>query len=92
MSNISKWSASWQLSISNEKSKWLLISNKRNLPDEIHFELSGATLPRVHEVLDLGVNLTSRLNFEAHITIIIAKAKQRLFLLKKALYPETQKY
>ena len=45
LSNISKWSASWQLSISTEKSKWLLISNKRNLPDEISFELSGATLP-----------------------------------------------
>ena len=85
------WSASWQLPISNEKSKWLLISNKRNLPDEISFELSGATLSRVHEVLDLGVNFTSRLSFEDHITIIIAKAKQRLFLLKKSFVSRNPK-
>ena len=83
--------ASWQLPISNEKSKWLLISNTNSKTDEITFELAGITLPRVHEVLDLGVNFTPRLNFEGHISFIIAKAKQRLFLLKKSFLSRNPK-
>ena len=50
---------------------------------ESDFELAGVALPRVKEVLDLGVNFNSKLNFSNHISIIITKAKQRLFLLKK---------
>jgi hypothetical protein len=63
-----------------------MITNKKiNFPQtEYKFELAGVTLPRVNDVLDLGVNFTSRLNFSNHIAITIAKAKQRLFLVKKS--------
>ncbi len=45
--------------------------------------MAGLELPVTNEVLDLGVNFNSKLNFSDHISTIIAKAKQRLFLLKK---------
>ena len=46
-------------------------------------ELVGKNLIRVSDVLDLGVNFNSKLNFTNHISCIATKAKQRLFLLKK---------
>ena len=69
---------------SAKEKKWLLISNKnKDVAIESDFELAGVAVPRVKEVLDLGVNFNSKLNFSNHISIIITKAKQRLFLLKK---------
>ena len=50
--------------------------------EDLKFELAGVTLPRVKDVLDLGVNFTSKLNFSNHIAITIAKVKRRLFFLK----------
>ena len=86
LNKITNWAKTWQLPISKEKSKWLLITNKnKNLSHaEVKFELAGVELPEVKDVLDLGINFTSRLNFSKHIAITIAKAKQRLFLLKKS--------
>ena len=87
LSKIAKWAETWQLPINCEKSKWLLISNKKRPevddPKNRPFELAGIELPVTNEVLDLGVNFNSKLNFSDHISTIIAKAKQRLFLLKK---------
>jgi hypothetical protein len=84
---ISNWSDKWQLHISCEKSKWLSVSNKNgphgnHLSDNV-FELAGVNLPQTNEVLDLGVIFNSRLNFSDHISSIVTKAKQRLFLLNK---------
>ena len=86
LENITRWSEEWQLPISKEKSKWLLISNKNTDADFVtdNFELAGVVLPRVKEVLDLGVHFNARLNFSNHISITVAKAKRRLFLLKKS--------
>ena len=79
------WASNWQLIISNEKSKWLLISKYINDSHIIKYEfnLGGEIFPGVTDALDLGVNFTSRLRFLNHISIIITKAKQRLFLLNK---------
>ena len=86
LTNISCWASTWQLKISNEKSKWLMISNKNRETklDDFRFELAGEPLPEVSEVLDLGVNFSSKLNFTDHISITIAESKQGLFLLKKS--------
>ena len=93
LTNIAAWASNWQLVISNEKSKWLLISNYRNDPEQIKYEfnLGGEIFPRVTDVLDLGVNFTSRLSFSNHITIMITKAKQRLFLLNKCFLSRNPK-
>jgi len=79
---LSVWATDWQLPISAEKSTWMKISNK-NVADQITFILDGKTLKHSNELKDLGVTFTSKLNFSNHITSIIKKAKQRLFLLNK---------
>ena len=81
--NITKWADTWQLPISSEKSKWLLLTNRTKLQSTAKFELAGVELPKTFDVVDLGINFNSKLNFNDHITAIITKAKQRLFLLKK---------
>jgi hypothetical protein len=93
LKNISNWSNTWQLTISNEKSKWLLISNKNYKISQFEprFELAGKTLPKTVNVLDLGVNFSMKLSFTDHISITIAKAKQRLFLLKKSFLSKNPK-
>ena len=84
---ITEWAENWQLPISTEKSKWISLSNKLKKNDPLFaedaFKLANVNLPNVAEVLDLGVHFNSKLNFTDHITAIISKAKQRLFLLKK---------
>jgi len=87
LQNITRWANDWQLPISTEKSKWLLISNKpkhsKLPPAGTGFQLAGINLPITSEVLDLGVTFNSKLNFSDHISSIIGKAKQKLFLVKK---------
>ena len=84
LNDIANWAETWQLPISSEKSKYLLISNKKRNPEPVlHFQLHGSDLPQTSEVIDLGVNFNSKLNFSDHISSTIAKAKQRLFLLRK---------
>jgi len=83
---ITHWANNWQLPISTEKSKWLLITNATKPVDsdpvEHVFKLAGVALPNTSEVLDLGVTFNSKLNFSDHISAIIGKAKQKLFLVK----------
>jgi hypothetical protein len=84
LDNVTKWAETWQLPISKEKSKWLLISNKKSAAQrKYNFELAGVSLPRVKEALDLGINFNDTLNFTSHISAQITKAKNRLFLLRK---------
>jgi len=87
LKNITQWANTWQLPISTEKSKWLLISNKPKPADQDRqenvFQLAGVDLPNTTEVLDLGVSFNSKLNFSDHISSLISKAKQKLFLVKK---------
>ena len=49
-------------------------------------------LPKAVNVLDLGVNFSMKLNFTDHISITIAKAKQRFFSSRKASCPKIPKY
>ena len=52
LENIPSWANTWQLKISNEKSKWLLISNKTSEINrlDLAFELAGNHLTRVFDV------------------------------------------
>jgi len=83
LSAIADWSSTWQLPLSVSKCNWMLISNCRN-NDFITINLQGSLLGRVDEVKDLGVLFNSKLNFSEHISQIVSKAKQRIYLLFKA--------
>ena len=80
---ITDWSLTWQLPLSPSKCNWMIISNR--LPSQtLSFTLAGCCLQQTDEVKDLGILFNSRLGFDSHITNIIVKAKQRIFLLKRS--------
>ena len=60
----------------------MVLSNKLSKSDS-DFILSGVSLSKSSQVKDLGVMFISTLSFTIHINDIVAKAKQRLYLLKK---------
>ena len=64
----------------------MLLSNRSNsLNDyDLNFSMSGTKLNESFEIKDLGVTFDSKLSFTSHIDAILAKAKQRLYLLKKS--------
>ena len=59
------------------------ISN-RHSPQTFSITLSDCCLKVCDEVKDLGVLFNSHLSFSNHITTIIGKARQRIFLLKRS--------
>ena len=58
------------------------MSNKL-VKSTVDFSDLNVKLAEISEFVDLGVTFNSKLNFSSHISLIIAKAKQRLYLLRK---------
>jgi hypothetical protein len=79
------WAETWQLPISTAKSNWMRISNKCASDDIAYdFSLCNIAIPELTEVKDLGVLFDNKLSFEAQITSVISRSKQRLFLLRRS--------
>jgi len=84
LSHVSSWSKIWQLPLSISKCSWMSVSNKHFIPDSVPaLAIDSIPLTQVDETLDLGVLFNSHLNFADHINSIVARAKQRVFLLKR---------
>jgi ribonucleases P/MRP protein subunit RPP40 len=81
---LTDWSVDWQLPISAAKSYWMRLSNKMVIDYDVDFVLAGNHISEVHEIRDLGVIFDDNLSFTNHISSIIGKARQRLFLLRKS--------
>jgi len=82
LKSITEWSIAWQLPISTGKSCFMKISNRFDLTN-LTFQLGECSLNSVTQIKDLGVLFNNNLSFSNHITAIINKSKQRLFLLHK---------
>lgn len=80
---LSDWCERWQLPISCNKSSLFQISNKHDKSSPRTFSLAGNVLDAPVVIKDLGVNFDNRLSFSGHVTEIIGKSRQRLFLLYK---------
>ena len=76
-----KWSRDWQLNISFSKCASLDIYTRKNKQDDTEIFLDGHLLKKCDEFIDLGVKLDHKLNFTSHITQMVSKAKQRMFLI-----------
>lgn len=85
LDGITKWSATWQLPLSVAKCSWMLITNRPPATFD-NYQLDCSSLSHLDETKDLGVLFNSKLNFSNHITSIIGKAKQRLFLICKSFH------
>jgi len=83
--SIENWACTWQLPISGSKPYYMHISNKILVKYDPVFRLANCELVKVTKIKDLRVIFNNNLSFTDHITSIIGKAKQRLYLLSKIL-------
>ena len=74
----------WQLSISVGECGSLLLGGNCSFDDNQCLTISEHPVSILESVKDLGVFVDSRLEFSKHIDSIIAKAKQRTYLLFKS--------
>jgi hypothetical protein len=81
---LARWAKSWQLSISIAKCSSMDIYPNKKSPDLRPNLIDGNPLTKSTEVVELGVKLDNRLIFTPHIHEMIAKAKQRVFLIFRA--------
>lgn len=91
LDNLTHWASSWQLAISILKCCNMDITTGNNGGSFYENFIDGIQLENVTEIRDLGVFLDSKLTFTSHISQIVAKAKQRSFLLFRSFLTKDAK-
>jgi hypothetical protein len=79
-----EWANAWQLGISFLKCSTFDIALGKRVGEFCENSIEGNELAHVTDVKDLGITLDNCLSFTAHINQIVAKAKQRTFLIFRA--------
>ena len=83
LGNLHDWCKEWQLDLNLEKCQSITFTNKPN-PLQFHYYLGDRELERVEEVSDLGITLTSDLNYDNHINTICKKAARMLGFIRRS--------
>jgi hypothetical protein len=78
---LADWAVKWQLSVSFLKCSTIDIAVGKKIQAYCENNIEGNVLANNTEVTDLGVMFDSSLTFTPHITKMVRKAKQRIFLL-----------
>ena len=81
---LNDWAKTWQLKMAIPKCGSLLLKGCASFLDSENLYIDNMLLPAFESVNDLGVIIDSDLSFTAHITGVISKSKQRIYLLLKA--------
>jgi hypothetical protein len=88
---ISDWAETWQLKLSIQKCGSLLLKGKNNYLDTQDLFITDDLLSVLESVKDLGILVDSQLSFTPHIDSVIARAKQRIYLIFKSFKSRTIK-
>ena len=84
---INEWSDSKHLTFNGQKSKYMILSNKKKLRAEPPvLTIGAAEIERVHEFQYLGVTITSTLSWSEHIHNTARKVRKLLGLLYRQFY------
>lgn len=81
LDKLSDWAQTWQLSISIKKCCTMDLALGKKSGSYCHNSINGCEISNSTVVKDLGVIFDEKLSFSEHICMIVAKAKQRSFLL-----------
>ena len=81
---LSDWARLWQLNISFGKCSTIDLAKGSKVGAYCENSLDGHLLVNNIDVTDLGVKLDNGLTFTPHICQVVAKAKQRVFMLFRA--------
>ena len=83
ITNVHKWSTTWGLTF-NVKKCMILSMARNGHPNEFNYSMANKLLTRTH-TNDLGILVTTTLKWNKHLTNIIIKANQRLWLVIRTL-------
>ena len=84
LDNLVAWENDWSMQFHPDKCKLLRITNKRNIIDADYY-IHGVQLGNVEKAKYLGVTLTRKLSWNAHISGVCSKAHNARFFLQRNL-------
>ena len=86
-----EWSVRNKMRFHPAKCKALSVTMQRNILDNLPFnvflyELHHTTIDYIYSQTDLGVDINTRLNFNAHCNKLLSKASSNLGLLRRTCH------
>lgn len=81
---INDWGALWHMKLNISKCTQMTVTRKKN-PLVHTYKINKAAPKAVTEIKNLGIHITSTLNWSNHTKHIVSKASRKLWLLKRRL-------
>ena len=85
LENINKWFALNKLSLNVEKTKFMVIGNKK-IHGTINVKINNITLERVSSIQFLGVYIDDKLNWKSHIKYVNSKLSKCISIIYRASF------
>jgi hypothetical protein len=86
LSSVLTWSDVWRITFNPSKTVYLRVSLKLNKPVLDPLFMDGVQIPEVETHTNLGIILSSRMNWQAHINGILSKIAFKMSNLKRLQY------
>lgn len=83
LERIDQWLKYHKLALNISKTKYMVITLRRNFDRDVNIEIGGSKIDRVAEYKYLGVIIDDCLNFNAHLDYTVKKMNKKLGLLKR---------
>src|SRR3989442_10781608 len=74
----------WQLRLNNNKCCTLDVGHRTNTDLTLSNSINSVNLEQCCTKIDLGIRIDSKLSFSLHVADVVAKSKQRLFMIFRA--------
>ena len=86
LENILKWSKHWLINFNTDKTKTMLISNKKHKSNNNDLILDNKKIDEVKTHKHLGIILSNNLSWNEHISTICLQAKKRIDIMRTLKY------
>ena len=79
-----EWSNIWELNFHPSKCQVISVTRKRH-PLNFDYHMSNTKLSTVHSIKDLGIVISSKLDWNTHVNSIVKKCNRKLGLIKRTV-------
>ena len=78
------WSSTWELNFHPSKCQVISVTRKRN-PFNFDYFMNNTRLGSVKSIKDLGIEISSKLDWNTHINNVVKKCNRKLGLIKRTV-------
>ena len=78
------WSSTWELNFHPSKCQVISVTRKRN-PFNFDYFMNNTRLSSVKSIKDLGIEISSKLDWNTHINNVVKKCNRKLGLIKRTV-------